>query len=250
MLLVIPAIEIKGGKCVQMVQGIEGFVYSDDPMEMAKLWRKENTKTIHVTDVDGALTGRPVNTEVISRMVKTIDIPIELGGGLRTLDDVKRAFECGIYRVVVGTMIIENPDEAKRVLDKFGASKVALAIGAADGRVRVKGWQEDSGLPAISVALNAKTIGFKRIVYTDIQAHGLLRSADFDAIKQLAEATRLRITASGGISGLEDLLKMQELEPLGVDSVIIGRALYANKFACQGIWRVCEAGEFPFTAKV
>ena len=250
MLLIIPAIEIKGGKCVQMVQGVQGFVYTDDPIETAKLWRKENAKSLHVTDVDGALEGRLMNLDTIERMVKTVDIPIELGGGLRTFDEVKKAFEIGIYRVVIGTMLIENPDEAKRIVDTFGSSKVVLGIDAENGIVQMKGWKEDTGLTAVTVALNAKQLGFKRIVYTDILRDGMMIGPNFDAIRMLAEKTGMRVTASGGISGLEDLLHLQDFEPLGVDSVVIGRALYENKFACQGIWRLCEAGDFPYTAKV
>lgn len=250
MLLLIPAVEIKGGKCVQMVQGTEGFVYSDDPIEMAKLWRKENAKSLHVTDVDGAIEGRLVNFDVIQRMVKTVDIPIELGGGLRTFDEVKKALDIGIYRVVISTMLIEQPDEAKRVLDVFGASKIVLGIDAENGIVQTKGWKKDSGLTAITVALNAKQLGFGRIVYTDIMRDGMMVGPNFDAIKMLAEKTGMRITASGGVAGLQDLMKLQELEPLGVDSVVIGRALYANKFSCQGLWRLCEAGDYPYTAKV
>jgi phosphoribosylformimino-5-aminoimidazole carboxamide ribotide isomerase len=250
MLLIIPAIEIKGGKCVQMVQGIEGFVYSDDPIEMAKLWRKENAKSLHVTDVDGAIEGRLVNFDVIERMVKTVDIPVELGGGLRTFEEIKRAFDAGIYRVVLSTMVIENPDEAKRIIETYGPSKVILGIDAKNGIVKTKGWAADSGLTAISVALNAKALGFKRVAYTDILLSGMMRGPNTDALKSLAEKTGMRITASGGISSLDDLLKLQEMESLGVDSVVIGRALYENKFACQELWRLCEAGNYPYTAKI
>ena len=250
MLLVIPAVEIRGGKCVQMVQGTEGFSYSDDPIEMAKLWRKENAKSLHVTDVDGAEAGHLVNADVIKQMVQTVDIPIELGGGIRTFADVKKAFEIGAYRVVVGTMVIENPDEAKQAIDTYGSSKVVLGIDAENGIVKTRGWKETSGMTAISVALNAKALGFRRVVYTDILRDRTMRGPNFVAIKQLAEKTGMRVTASGGVSGLDDLLKLQELEPLGVDSVVIGGALYANKFACQGIWRICEAGDYPYTAKV
>ncbi len=250
MLLIIPAIEIKGGKCVQMVQGIEGFVYSDDPIEMAKLWRKENAKSLHVTDVDGAIEGRLVNFDVIERMVKTVDIPVELGGGLRTFEEIKRAFDAGIYRVVISTMVIENPDEAKRIIETYGPSKVILGIDAKNGIVKTKGWAADSGLTAISVALNAKALGFKRVAYTDILLSGMMRGVNMDALHTLAEKTGMRITASGGISSLDDLLKLQEMESLGVDSVVIGRALYENKFACQELWRLCEAGNYPYTAKI
>ncbi|MBI1806398.1 MAG: 1-(5-phosphoribosyl)-5-[(5-phosphoribosylamino)methylideneamino]imidazole-4-carboxamide isomerase [Ignavibacteria bacterium] len=249
-MLIIPAIDIRGGKCVQMVQGVEGFVYTDDPIEMAKLWRKENTKSLHVTDVDGAIEGRLVNFDIIQRMVKTVDIPVELGGGLRTFNEVKRAFDAGIYRVLISTLLIENPDETKHILDAYGPSKVVLGIDAENGIVKTRGWTETSGLTAVSVALNAKELGFNRVVYTDITADGMMRGPNFGAIRQLAETTHMRITASGGVSGLEDLLKLQEMEPLGVDSAVIGRALYENKFSCQGLWRLCEAGNFPYTAKV
>ena len=250
MLLIIPSIEIKGGRCVQMVQGVQSFVYSDDLLEMAKLWRKENSKSLHVTDVDAAIEGRLVNFDIIQKMVRGVDIPVELGGGLRTFDDVKRVLDGGIYRVVIGTMCIENPDEAKRVIDTYGSSKVVLGIDAKDGIVQMKGWREYSGLTAISLALNAKQLGFRRVIYTDIMLDGAMRGPNFEAIKMLAERTGMRVTASGGVSGLEDLLKLQELEPLGVDSVIVGRALYENKFSCQGLWRLCEAQNFPYTAKI
>jgi phosphoribosylformimino-5-aminoimidazole carboxamide ribotide isomerase len=250
MILIIPAVDIRGGRCVQMVQGVEGFVYSDDPIEMAKLWRKENAKSLHVTDIDGATEGRLVNFDIIERMVKTVDIPVELSGGFRTFDEIEKAFGIGIYRVVVETMLLETPDEAKRALDAFGPSKVVAGISAKNGLVRLNGWQESTGMTAVSVGLNASALGFKRVLYTDIAVDGTLRGPNFGAMRQLAEATRMRITASGGVSGLEDLLKLQELEPIGVDSVIIGRALYENRFSCQDIWRMCEAGDYPYTAKI
>jgi phosphoribosylformimino-5-aminoimidazole carboxamide ribotide isomerase len=250
MLLIIPAVDIRGGHCVQMVQGIEGYSYSDDPVEMARLWRKENAKSLHVTDVDGAIQGRLVNDEYIRTMVNTVDIPIELGGGLRSFAAVKQAFELGVYRVLVSTMVIENPDEAKRVIDAYGPSKVVLGIDALDGIVATHGWKESSGLTAISVALNAKALGFRRVVYTDIRLDGTLRGVNLRVLREIAEKTGMRVTSAGGISGLDDLLKVQELEKFGVDSVVIGRALYENKFSCQGIWRLCEAGNYPYTAKV
>jgi phosphoribosylformimino-5-aminoimidazole carboxamide ribotide isomerase len=250
MLLVIPAVEIRGGRCVQMVQGLEGFSYSTDPVEMARLWRKENAKSLHVTDVDGARTGKLVNTGVIRTMIDTVDIPVELGGGLRTFEDVQQAFDLGVYRVLVGTMVIENPDEARRAIEAYGPSKVVLGIDAMDGIVAMKGMAESSGLTALSVALNARALGFRRVVYTDIRLDGTLRGVNLPVLRQLAEKTGLRVTCSGGVAGLEDLLAVQELEPFGVDSVVIGRALYENRFSCQALWRRCEAGEYPYTAKV
>ncbi len=250
MLLVIPSIEIKDGKCLRPVQGAAGFSYTDDPVERAKLWRKENSKALHVTDVDGAIAGRMVNFDIIRRMVKAVDIPIEIGGGLRTFDEVRKALECGIYRVVIGTMLIDEPDQAKRAIDAYGASKVVLGIDAENGIVKIQGRNVGSGLTAISAVLNAKQLGFRRVVYTDVLVYRTMRGPNLVAIRMLAEKTGMSVTASGGVSGLDDLLKLQELEPIGVDSVVIGRALYENQFSCQGLWRLCEAGNFPYTAKV
>lgn len=250
MLLIIPAIEIRGGRCVQMVQGQEGFSYSDDPVEMARLWRKENAKSLHVTDVDGAIQGQVMNSHIVKRMVETVDIPIELGGGLRSFEAIQQAFDMGVYRVLVGTMLIERPDEALRALKAYGPTKVVLGIDAIDGIVATRGWRQSSGLTALSVALNAKEIGFRRLVYTDIRLDGTLRGVNLRVLRELAEKTGMRVTAAGGIAGLEDLLGVQDLERSGVDSVVIGRALYENRFSCQSLWRRCEAGNYPYTAKV
>lgn len=250
MLLVIPALEIKGGRCVQMVQGVEGFTYSDDPVEVARLCRLENAKSLHVTDVDGAIRGRLVNTDVLQRLVRTVDIPVELGGGLRSFEDVRQAFELGMYRVLISTMMIENPDEARRVIETYGPSKVVLGIDAIDGIVATHGWAESSGLTALTVALNAKHLGFRRVVYTDIRLDGTLRGVNLTILRDLGEKTGMRVTSAGGISGLEDLLKVQELERYGVDSVVIGRAIYENRFSCQDLWRRCEAGGYPYTARI
>jgi len=250
MLLVIPAIEIRGEHCVRMVAGHEASVYSDDPIRMVKLWRTENAKTLHVTDVDGALCGKPMHQHIIQQMVEAVDIPIEVGGGLRTFDDVRKTFELGVYRVLVSTMIVENPDDARRCLEAFGPSKVVAGIDAIQGRVAMRGWQETTGLTPLSMALNAKALGFRRLVYTDVTRHQNFNGVNLDEIRQIAEATGMRITSAGGIRGLEDLLKVQELEQLGVDSVIIGRALYENRFSCQALWRLCEEQNFPYTAKV
>ena len=250
MLLVLPSIDIKGGRCVQMVQGVEGFAYSDDAVEMARLCRLENAKSLHVTDIDGALTGRPENTETIRRMVASVDIPISVGGGLRTFEDVRAAFDLGVYRVRLATMMIENPDEAKRVLETYGPSKVILNIDGMDGIAATRGWTESSGLTALTVALNAKVLGFSRLVYTDIHLDGMLHGANLAMLRKLAVNTGMRVTSAGGVGGLDDLLKIQELESVGVDSVVIGRALYQNMFSCQALWRMCEARNYPYTARV
>ena len=250
MLLIIPSIEIINRKCAWKVKYINGFLGIDDPIEMAKLWRKENAKSLHVTDVDGAFEGYPVNFDIIKQIVKNVDIPVELGGGLRTVHDVEQAFENGIYRAVIGTMLVENPDQARRTIEKFGSNKIVLGIDTKNYQVAIKGGKEYSGLTPISFASSAKQLGFRRLLYTDVITDATTRKPNFEAIKSLAEKVQMRITVSGGISGLQDLLMLQELEPLGIDSVIIGRALYENKFSCQGLWRLCEAENYPYTARI
>jgi phosphoribosylformimino-5-aminoimidazole carboxamide ribotide isomerase len=249
MLLVIPSIEIQSGKCRRNAQGLNGAVYSPDPVESAKLWRKENAKALYVSDVDAALEGRMANLDAIRSIVKAVDIPVLLGGGMRTFADAQRAFEIGVYRVVISKMLMENRDDARKTLELFTAAKVVVGIDARNGVVETReGGRKGS---AVEYAALAKELGFKRIMYTDVVLSGDISSPNVEAIKTLAASVPgLKITAAGGVSGLDDLLKLQELEPLGIDSVVIGKALYENRFACQGIWRVCEAGDFPYTARV
>lgn len=251
MILIIPAIELKSEHCVQRVRERDGKYSTDDPVAMVKLWRIENAKSLHVTDVDGALCGEPKNTETIRAMMKAVDIPIEIGGGMRTFEHIRVAIEeLNAYRVLISTMIVENPQEAQRAVKTFGANKVVVGIDVVDGFAATHGWTRTARLTPISVALNAKALGFRRIVYTDVKRHTNLDGVNLDALRTLGQTTGMRITSAGGIRGLDDLLKVQELQPFGIDSVIMGRALYENRFSCQRIWRECEEQGFPFTAKV
>jgi phosphoribosylformimino-5-aminoimidazole carboxamide ribotide isomerase len=257
MLLIIPVIEIKNGKCARTVQGGTERFSLDDPVEMARMWRRENAKCLHITDIDGARSGKIVNTHVITEIVRSVDIPIELTGGIRNFEEVNKAFSLGVTRVIIGTMTIENPEDAIRSLQTFGPSTVILGLDSQNGFVKTYGDVSDTGLHSVSVALNAKQMGFTRIVYKDVLHYGKMISPNFGAIKSLAkqlqmqsQGVKMRITIAGGISDLQDVLTLQGLEPLGIDSVIIGRALYENLFSCQQLWRMSEAGNFPFTAKV
>lgn len=242
MILILPAIDLKDGRCVRLVQGAPGTekIYSDDPVHMAVLWRGENAKTLHVVDLDGAFEGRMKNLDVLRRMITAIDIPIQVGGGIRTYEQVKLLLDAGIYRVVLGTAAIDDPDLVTRCIKEFGARKIVVGIDAKNGVVMTKGWQENTGIEAVSLALNMKSLGVCRIVYTDISRDGMLTGPNFEATKNIAQKTNIRITASGGVSGYEDLIKLQELEKFGVDSVIIGKALYENRFSCQALWRANE----------
>jgi phosphoribosylformimino-5-aminoimidazole carboxamide ribotide isomerase len=242
MLLIFPAIDIKEGKCVRLVQGEPGTekIYSLDPVKMAVLWRGENAKTLHIVDLDGAFEGVMHNLDVIARIVHAVDIPIQIGGGIRTYEQVTQAFGVGVFRVVLGTSAIEDPNLVKELVKEFGPRRIAVGIDAKNGIVMTQGWQHESGEEAIAFALKMKDLGICRIVYTDILRDGMLAGPNFEAIKEMAVKTGLRVTASGGVSGFRDLIRMQELEKFGVDSVIVGKALYENKFPCQALWRLNE----------
>lgn len=250
MLLIIPAIRIRAGKCIFRAKYEDGTICSDDPVEMAKLWRCENAKSLHVTDFDAIDAGRFVNLDVIKKMIETVDIPIELGGGIQSLADAQRAFDIGVYRILIGTLFLEKPTEAVKILQRFGGSKVVIGLSVENNNVVTKGWVKNWNITLVESAQHAKFLGFNRIVYRNIFTDGKTASPNFEAIKDFAIETGMRVTASGGIRGLSDLLRMQELVKHGVDSVVIGKALYENKFSCQGIWRVCESMKYPFTAKV
>ena len=242
MVLLVPAIDIRDGRCVRLVRGEPGTekIYSNDPVQMAVLWRGENAKCLHVVDLDGAFEGSMKNLELIRRMVNTVDIPIQIGGGIRTFEQVKQLIEIGVYRVVLGTAAIEDPELVTRSIASFGKSKIAIGIDAKNGIVMTKGWQKDSGINAIDLALAMKSRGVCRIIYTDISRDGMLNGPNFEAIKEIAVKSGLRVTASGGVSNFEDLRNIQELEKFGVDSVIVGKALYENRFPCEALWRMNE----------
>jgi phosphoribosylformimino-5-aminoimidazole carboxamide ribotide isomerase len=242
MILVIPAIDLKDGRCVRLVQGVPGTdrVYSDDPIRMAILWRGENAKMLHIVDLNGALEGEMKNIDIIERIVDAVEIPVQVGGGIRTYEQAHDVLRAGAARVVLSTAAIEAPDLIKRLLAEFGPRKIVIAVDAKNNIVQVKGWQEDSGLEAVSLGLTMKSFGAERVLYTDITRDGTLSGPNFSAIKEFAVKTGLKVTASGGVSGYQDLRRMQELEQYGVDSIIVGRALYENRFPCQDLWRMCE----------
>lgn len=242
MTLVIPAIDLRGGKCVRLYQGsyAQETVYFDDPVKMAKLWRIQNARALHLVDLDAARGGShdcQDNRAVIHAICEALDIPVQLGGGIRTIDDVDEALKLGVYRVIIGTAAVRDPDLVSEAVSRFGCSRVAVGIDARDGEVRVQGWTEGSGIDAIELALDMERRGCRRIVYTDISRDGTLAGPNVEAYREMGgKLQQARITASGGIGGYPDLLRIKELTAYRVDSVIVGRALYENKFPCQQFW--------------
>jgi phosphoribosylformimino-5-aminoimidazole carboxamide ribotide isomerase len=208
---------------------------------MARLFRKENAKVIHITDLDGAASGKRKNYELIKEITETVDVPIQLGGGIRTYEIAKQLInELGVYRIVIGTSAVDNIDLIRRLLDDFGKTKIVIGVDVRGGFIVKDGWSNQTNIKAIDFALGMKSLGIERIIYQNVAKVGTLAGADFEGTKQIAVETGLKVTAAGGISSYPDLRKMQELEPFGVDSVMMSRALYENKFPCMAIWREQE----------
>lgn len=242
-MLVIPAIDLRGGRCVRLRQGRyeEETVYFDEPVRMAKLWRVMNAKVLQLVDLDAARTaaGEPPsdNRDVVARVAAGLDIPVQVGGGIRTLDDVEAMLALGVYRVVLGTVAAREPEMVSEAVARFGAARIVVGIDARDGEALTDGWEKGSGVDAVALALDMESRGVRRLVYTDVSRDGTLDGPNVVAYREMASRlSRSRITASGGVAGYRDLLALQSLEPLGVDSVIVGRALYENRFPCQQFW--------------
>jgi len=246
MTLVIPAIDLRDGRCVQLHQGDydEETVYFDDPVKMAKLWRVQNARTLHIVDLDAARGDENNNRPVIRKICDALDIPIQLGGGIRSLEQIEEALEMGVYRVILGTAAVRNPDLVEEAIDRFSSNRIVVGIDARDGEVRVQGWTEGSGLDAVEFAKDMEERGVRRIVYTDISRDGTMSGPNVDAYRTMGtHLSKAKITASGGVGGYDDLLSIQTLQPYGVDSVIVGTALYENRFPCQQFWAWHEKDE-------
>ncbi|AKL97801.1 1-(5-phosphoribosyl)-5-[(5-phosphoribosylamino)methylideneamino]imidazole-4-carboxamide isomerase [Endomicrobium proavitum] len=230
-MIVIPAIDIKNGKSVRLKQGKfdAATVHSDNPVETAKLWQQKGAKRIHVVDLDGALKGERVNKNLISEICRTVNIPVEIGGGIRNLDSIKELFDLGASFAILGTVAVEKPEIVKEAVEKFGADKIIVAIDAKNGYVATKGWVDVTSVKVEDLALKLKSFGLKEVLYTDISRDGMLTGPDFDGLKTLAK-TGLKIIASGGVKSNEDIIKLKELESGGVYAAIVGAALYTDNF--------------------
>jgi phosphoribosylformimino-5-aminoimidazole carboxamide ribotide isomerase len=223
-----PAIDIKGGKCVRLSQGRfdDVKVYYEDPAYVAAHWAGLGATYLHVVDLDGAVKGSSVNREAIRNIGRSIDIPFEAGGGIRTLTDIEELLELGASRVIIGTKAVEDPDFVFKAVEIYGADHIVLGLDARDGKVAVKGWLEDSARTAEEFCLDMKKAGIKTVIYTDISRDGMLCGPNITSTKKLSEATGMEIIASGGISRMEDLA---ELKNAGIPGAILGKALYEGR---------------------
>lgn len=229
-MLLLPAIDLTEGKCVRLYKGDlrETTVYSDNPVEVAVKWESMGAQMLHLVDLDGAFSGNQKNLGVIKKIIASIKIPVQLGGGIRNLETIEKMLDLGINRVIIGTAAVKNPQIVAEAVSKFGSKAVLVGIDSKNNKVAVEGWEEVSAKTAVEFALEMETMGVEKVVCTDISRDGTLEGLNLNGIIELAEKTKLEIIASGGVASMEDLLKVMELETMGVKGLIIGKALYTG----------------------
>ena len=226
-MVIYPAIDIKDSKCVRLTQGKfdNVTVYGEDPIEIAKKWQEKGGKFLHTVDLDGARGKGLNNRDIIKEIAKTLVIPVQTGGGIRTLDDAEELISGGISRVILGTAALRDEQFLIDAVRAYG-DKIAVGIDAKDGKVAVSGWEEVSDVDAVTFAKKVEQIGVKTIIYTDIATDGMLTGPNLAAMKTMVDAVKIDVIASGGIGSKEDVFS---LIPTGVSGVIVGKALYTGK---------------------
>ncbi len=227
-MILFPAIDIRNGQCVRLRQGSfqDILVYSDMPIKIAKQWEAAGASFIHIVDLDGALVGHSVNDEVIKNIVSEVKIPVQVGGGIRTIKDIENKLNLGVERVIIGTKAVVDPGFIREAVATFGSKQIVIGIDAKDGMVAIEGWEKVSNYHAVSLAIEMKKCGVKTIVYTDISKDGMLQGPNIEHTKELVDNTGLNIIASGGVSSLKDLEKLEEINVYGA---IVGKALYEDR---------------------
>ena len=235
-MIIYPAIDLRGGRCVRLQQGdfARETVYADDPVEAAGRWAAEGAAWLHVVNLDGAL-GRSgeANLAALARIREAVDLPIQFGGGLRSVEDVDRVLGLGVARVILGTVAIREPEVVREALARYGAERIAVGIDARDGRVAISGWVDVSEVEAVDLGRRMAALGVQRVVYTDVARDGMLTGPNVPATAALARETGLRVIASGGVSSLDDLEQLAAHAADGIDGVIVGMALYEGRLTLR-----------------
>ncbi|MGB3532048.1 MAG: 1-(5-phosphoribosyl)-5-[(5-phosphoribosylamino)methylideneamino]imidazole-4-carboxamide isomerase [Microcoleaceae cyanobacterium] len=226
---VIPAIDLLAGRCVRLYQGDynQAETFNDDPVAVAREWVNQGATRLHLVDLDGAKTGQPTNHQVIADIVNAVNIPVQVGGGLRSLDTVAALLNLGIQSAILGTIAVENPQLVGELCEAF-PGQIIVGIDARDGKVATRGWLETSEVLATNLAGQMAQLGAAAIIYTDIHRDGTLQGPNKAALRELTEKITIPVIASGGVSSIRDLLGLLALEPLGVTGVIVGKAIYTG----------------------
>ncbi len=232
-MIVYPAIDLRNGRCVRLVQGQASRerVYAADPAAMARTWEEQGAEWLHLVNLDGALGDHAAaNMAAVSAILASIKVPVQFGGGLRSVDDAARLLNAGVARVVLGTVAVRQPDVVEEALARFGPASIAVGIDARKGRVATHGWLETSDVHALDLAQRMARLGVERIVYTDIQRDGTLAGPNIEATRRLAQESGLAVIASGGVSSLDDIRALAQQSSCGIEGVIVGMALYEKRF--------------------
>ncbi|MCY9510471.1 1-(5-phosphoribosyl)-5-[(5-phosphoribosylamino)methylideneamino]imidazole-4-carboxamide isomerase [Paenibacillus larvae] len=224
-----PAIDIRGGKCVRLVQGDydKETIYHDSPVDVARSWEVQGARWIHLVDLDGAKAGHPVNDVIIGEITSSVSIPVQVGGGLRTEEDVNRLLSLGVKRVIIGTAAIEDREFVKQMLERY-RERIVIGLDAREGYVATRGWLETSSVKVEDLASELARQGAATFIFTDISRDGMMEGPNVDAIVKLARNSGAKVIASGGVSKTEDLEQLAAESPAGVSGAIVGKALYTG----------------------
>lgn len=232
-MLIYPAIDIKNGKCVRLTQGMkeEETIYFENPWQVALDWQNKGAKQLHLVDLDGAFDGISGNLEAVKKIIEKVEIPVQIGGGIRQLDTLSRLLDLGAWRCILGTKALEDPEMLKEAIKRFG-DRVVVSVDAKDGKVAIEGWTKVGNQDALEFILRLEEMGLKTLVYTDIARDGMLKGPNIDALKRLLSVVSMEIIASGGVSSLEDLF---DLKSIGANGAIVGKALYEGAITMKEI---------------
>ncbi|MCP3689766.1 MAG: 1-(5-phosphoribosyl)-5-[(5-phosphoribosylamino)methylideneamino]imidazole-4-carboxamide isomerase [Gammaproteobacteria bacterium] len=234
-MILIPAIDLKQGQCVRLRQGRmeDSTVFSDDPVAMAGKWVSQGCKRLHLVDLDGAFEGKPVNADVIENISMAYPgLPIQIGGGIRTIDTVEAYLAAGVSYVIIGTQAVKKPEFVTELCAEF-PGKVIIGIDAKDGMVAVQGWAENSDHAAEHLAQRFEDQGVAAIVYTDISRDGMMQGVNIEATRRFAESIKIPVIASGGVTDIDDIKRLNEVKSAGIEGTIIGRALYERTISLE-----------------
>ncbi len=228
-MLIIPAIDLRGGYCVRLIQGKidKETIFSKDPMFIAKLFQAQGAKRLHIVDLDGAFSGKVQHFDLIKQIAEEVDIPIEVGGGLREYQIICDILSTKVQYVILGTTVVYNINLFKKVLKRF-KKRVIVSLDCFDKKIAIGGWKDITSMDVFEMGLKLKDMGVKEIIYTDIKKDGTLKGPNLKMIEKIAIRVKLPLFVSGGVSTLEDIKKIKQLESLGVKGIIIGKALYTE----------------------
>lgn len=234
-MLIIPAIDLRQGKCVRLTQGRKDAakIYNSDPVKVAAAFERDGAQMLHVVDLDGAFSEpNSNNRRALREIIRAINIPVQFGGGIRSVRDVEQVIALGVTWVVIGTVAVESTEKLKTMV-RYARQHIVVGIDAKDGQVVTHGWEQQETLSALTLARRAAEIGVERVIYTDIQRDGTLTGPNIEQTCKIASESGVKVTASGGVSSLEDLKRLKAVSDCGIDSVIVGKALYETRFTLK-----------------